>query len=55
MNGKKITSAEKITNAKGVVSYEVEVDNTDYLFDSYGHFLQKDTDVEEEDDDENDD
>ncbi|HUR31019.1 MAG TPA: hypothetical protein VMZ69_06275 [Saprospiraceae bacterium] len=52
ISGKKITSAEKITNFKGVVTYEVDIDNADYLFDSNGHFLGMDN---EEEDDDNDD
>jgi hypothetical protein len=41
LGGKKISSAEKIVSTTGVVSYEVEVDETDYLFDASGQFTGK--------------
>ncbi|MBK9983560.1 MAG: PepSY-like domain-containing protein [Saprospiraceae bacterium] len=41
LGGKKISSAEKIVSATGMVSYEVEVGETDYLFDSNGQFTGK--------------
>jgi hypothetical protein len=44
--------AYKIIDIKGVVSYEVESDDIDYLFDAKGVFLsQEDDDDEPEDDD----
>lgn len=39
--GKKIKEASKITDAKDVVTYEAEVDEADYIFDSAGNFLKK--------------
>ncbi|MFH0896027.1 MAG: PepSY-like domain-containing protein [Bacteroidota bacterium] len=36
-----IKEAAKITDAKGVVTYEVEVNDTDYLFDAKGVFVKK--------------
>ncbi len=39
--GKKIKEASKITDAKGIVTYEAEVDEADYIFDSKGDFLKK--------------
>lgn len=45
LGGKKISSAAKIVNATGLVSYEAEIDGTDYLFDANGQFTGK----EEED------
>lgn len=39
--GKKVKEAAKITDAKGNVNYEAEVDEADYLFDSNGNFLKK--------------
>ncbi|MFZ1676290.1 MAG: PepSY-like domain-containing protein [Saprospiraceae bacterium] len=45
LGGKKISSAEKIVSATGMVSYEVKVGETDYLFDASGQFTGK----EEED------
>ncbi len=41
LGGKKISSAERITNANGLVSYEAEVDDTDYMFDTIGQFTGK--------------
>ena len=46
--GKNTTEAEKITDASGMVSYEAEVDNAEYLFDSKGSFVRKE--MEEQDD-----
>lgn len=43
-----ISEASKIVNSKGSVSYEVEVNNEDYLFNGDGKFLRK---VTEEDND----
>jgi hypothetical protein len=41
MAGKKIKEAAKITNSKGVVTYEAEVGKADYLFDANGEFIKK--------------
>jgi hypothetical protein len=41
LGGKKISSAEKIVSATGMVSYEVKVGETDYLFDASGQFTGK--------------
>ncbi len=41
LGDKKISSAEKITNADGLVSYEAEVDETDYMFNTIGQFTGK--------------
>lgn len=52
MPGKKIAEASKITDAKGAVSYEAEVDKADYIFDSNGVFIKKviePTDTKDED------
>ncbi|WP_300492054.1 PepSY-like domain-containing protein [Flavobacterium sp.] len=38
--GKKIKEAAKITDAKGALTYEAEVDGKDLLFDSSGTFLK---------------
>lgn len=48
MPGKKIKEASKITDAKGKVTYEAEVDNADYIFDANGNFIKKE--VEKDDD-----
>lgn len=39
--GKKVKEASKITDAKGVVTYEAEVDEADYIFDEKGIFQKK--------------
>jgi hypothetical protein len=39
--GKKIKEASKITDVKGVITYEAEVDEVDYVFDSNGSFIKK--------------
>jgi hypothetical protein len=45
-----ISEASKIVDSQGIVSYEVEVDKTDYLFTGNGQFLRKQFDNEEDDD-----
>ena len=40
----KITEAAKITSSNGTVTYEAEIGKSDYLFDSNGNFLKKETD-----------
>jgi len=42
--GKKVSEASQITDAKGNVSYEAEVDNVDYIFDANGTFIRKEAD-----------
>jgi len=39
--GKKIKEAAKITDAKGVVTYEAEVTGKDLIFDASGKFLKE--------------
>ncbi|MFN8438483.1 MAG: PepSY-like domain-containing protein [Cytophagales bacterium] len=39
--GKKVKEYAKITDAKGQVSYEVEVGGVDLMFDSKGNFLKQ--------------
>ena len=41
MPGKKISEASKLVTVEGIVSYEVEMDDVDYLFDSGGTFAGK--------------
>lgn len=41
LGGKKVSSAQKIVSATGMVSYEVEVGETDYKFDVNGQFTGK--------------
>lgn len=50
--GKKIEEASKIVRVDGKITYEIEVDNIDYLFDSLGTFLKQE--AEDNDDDEDD-
>ena len=45
---KPISSAAKIVDNKGKVSYEAEVGGIDYLFDAEGHFTGIDTDVDDD-------
>ena len=51
--GKKINEASVITDANGVVTYEAEIGNKDFVFDQYGIFLKKESDENDgsEDDD----
>ena len=49
--GKKINEAAKIVNAKGIVTYEAEVGDDDYIFDADGNFLRKELEDSTEDDD----
>ncbi|MEP6795236.1 MAG: PepSY-like domain-containing protein [Saprospiraceae bacterium] len=46
LGGKKISSAEKIVSATGMVSYEVEVGEIDYKFDSNGQFTGREEEEE---------
>lgn len=39
--GQKIKEAAKITDAKGTVTYEVEIKGTDLIFDSNGNFIKE--------------
>lgn len=41
---KKITEVAKITDAKGNITFEAEVNDVDYTFDSGGKFLKQDAD-----------
>lgn len=41
--GEKIKEAAKITDAKGGITYEAEVGESDYLFDSSGVFISRST------------
>lgn len=49
--GKKIKEASKIILATGEINYEAEVDGTDYIFDSNGKLLKKESDNDKDDDD----
>lgn len=51
MPGKKIKEASKIVDASGKISYEAEVDEADYIFDSNGTFLEKKVEKEDDKDD----
>lgn len=39
--GKKIKEATKITDAKGAVTYEIEIKGTDLIFDNTGNFIKE--------------
>ncbi len=47
----KINEAAKITSADGIITYEAEIGKNDYLFDSNGNFLKKDSDSGDTEDD----
>ncbi len=42
--GKKIKEASKIVDAKGVITYEAEIDKKDVLFDANGKFIKESAD-----------
>lgn len=42
--GKNPTEASKIIDAEGKISYEVEIDHLDYIFDDKGTFLKQEED-----------
>ena len=44
----KIKEAEKITDSKGMVTYEAEIGETDYLFDANGQFIGKEEEENKE-------
>ena len=41
LSGKKIKEASKIIDTKGIVTYEAEVEKTDYIFDANGNFIKQ--------------
>jgi hypothetical protein len=51
--GKKINEASQITLTDGTVVYEAEIGKEDYLFDSGGNYLRKDSDNGNTEDDDN--
>lgn len=55
LSGKKIKEASKITEASGSITYEAEINNTDYIFDQSGKLLKKESDENEKDKEEDDD
>jgi hypothetical protein len=46
MPGKKIAEASKLVSVDGIVTYEAEVDHTDYIFDGTGVFISKEVEDE---------
>ncbi|MES2836236.1 MAG: PepSY-like domain-containing protein [Bacteroidota bacterium] len=50
LSGKKIKESAKITDAAGKVSYQAEIDNIDYIFDSNGSMLKKEEEKEQDSD-----
>jgi hypothetical protein len=47
--GKKIKEAAKITDNKGVISYEAEVTEADYIFESAGNYIKKEVEKDDKD------
>ena len=47
--GKKIKEAAKITDNKGVINYEAEVSEADFIFDSAGNFIKKEVEKDDKD------
>jgi len=43
-SGQKIKEAAKITDAKGIVTYEAEIKGEDLIFDSNGNFIKEEKD-----------
>ena len=39
--GEQIKEASKITDSKGVATFEAEIKNVDYIFDKNGNFIKK--------------
>lgn len=50
LSGKKVKESCKITDATGAVSYEVEIENIDYIFDANGTFIKKEEEKEKDGD-----
>jgi len=50
LKGKKAKEASKITYADGKVNYEAEVDDTDYIFDDKGNFIEKEVESDKKND-----
>jgi len=48
--GQKIKEATKITDYKGVVTYEAEIKGKDLIFDSNGNFIKEKTEQEKDND-----
>jgi len=51
LGGKQISSAAKMTDPNGLITYEAEVDKTDYLFDGNGQYTGKEDEKSEDKDD----
>jgi len=49
--GKKIKEATKITDNNGIIRYETEIDEIDYIFDSNGNFVKKEVEKDDQGDD----
>lgn len=50
LSGKKVKESAKITDAAGKVSFEAEIDNIDYIFDSNGSLIKKEEENEKDGD-----
>ncbi|MEO8210612.1 MAG: PepSY-like domain-containing protein [bacterium] len=49
LSGQKIAEASKISDAGGIITYEAEINNHDYIFDQSGNLLKKESDENEQD------
>jgi len=50
LSGKKVKESAKITDSAGKVSFEAEIDNIDYIFDSNGSLIKKEEEKEKDGD-----
>jgi hypothetical protein len=41
--GKKIKEASQVTDAAGIITYEVQIKKVDYIFDANGNFVKQET------------
>jgi hypothetical protein len=54
LKGKNIKEATRIVDAAGMVTYEAEIGNQDYIFDTGGKFIKNDSDDGDKEDDDDD-
>lgn len=53
LRSKKINEATKILSNSGIITYEAEIGNADFLFDADGKFIKKNSDSNENDNNDN--
>lgn len=51
LKSRPISSAYRIVNAVGAISYKIEVDNNEFVFDEKGNFIRQEWDDEDDEDD----